>query len=580
LGIDTNPGIPPDLKLTKSGESDIIGTAYTKTTDYQTVNATFDLTSATPGNWNLVITNMDGQSGICSNCFNIIANPPVVSGINPGFGLNFGITNINSIVGNNFQNGATGKLTKTAQSDIAPSTAFTFTDSTTLSNGAFDLTGKTLGWWNVTVTNPDSQSGSYGNEANSGFEIRSPKPLEPTNIYQFKDNTDITQPPTTEIAVGEGIGQQTTIYFRMDMEGGLTGEQYYPQIEIKPIGDAFECTNSSPSPCSVTTGSFAEGGGVTYNGIAAKGWVNITGIDGEAYHWQARVRNSAGTSDWVSFGKNSDPNDIDVYIDNTPPVISQGSDGTCSTATTNITDLSAIIVWNTSDTTSGAEPPPGPGAYATAQVQYIKTGSFIDWTTTPGNMSPENPRENSPHQINLTGLAPFTSYTYRMRSKDAVGNEVLSLDCTFTTTSTRPLKTVEFFIDQETAQNTGTQIAKNFSIYIPESPGTDISVKSAFIEITGITSDTPNQSINIELRRGPDQVYIPSGADYTIDSTRTTTPFTILFDALNPPGTGQETMANITSGAANYDYTLFLNGNGVPVSAFSAKLVITYSYVL
>jgi len=582
-GIDTDTGTAPTLKLVKTGQPDIIGSSYAKVMDYQTVSASFDLTGAIIGYWKLAITNMDGQSGSYGDettaGFYISAPAPTVTGINPGFGNNFGATNITSISGSNFQNGATVKLIKTAQADITPSTAFTFTDFNTLSNGAFDLTGEVTGWWNVVITNPDLQTGSYGNEMNSGFEIRSSKPSTPANIYQFKTNTDTAQPPTENIGAGGGIGGQTEIYFRMDMEGGLTGILYYPQVEIKPAGIDFECGNLSPSPCAVTAGFFSEGDGVLYGGAPVQGWVNINGIDGEVYHWQARVKNSSGASDWVSFGGNSDPNDIDIYLDNTPPTIGPGADGTCATATINITDSSAAIKWNTSDSTSGFEPPPGAGSYGTAQAQYIKTSLFANWMSTPGTLSAASPRENSPHQIAISGLSSGTNYTYRMISKDAVGNEGKFENCSFTTAASRPIKTVEVFIAQETDQNTGTRIGKNFSIYIPESPSSNISVKSAFVEISGVTSDTPNQTINVELRRELNQSYVPFGANYIIDSAGTTTPFVILFDALNPPGTGQENMNNITTGAANYEYTLFLNGNGVTVSVFSAKLIITYSYV-
>lgn len=581
-GIDTDIGTSPILKLAKTGETDIIGTAYSKVTDYQAAQATFDLTGAATGYWKMVIINMDGQSGSygdgTTTGFYISAFAPTVAGINPVFGNNSSIINITSITGTNFQNGASAKLTKTAQADIAPSTAFIFTDSNTLSNGAFDLAGKTAGWWNVVITNPDLQTGSYGNEIDSGFEIRFSKPSNPANIYQFKNNTDAAQPPTTEISVGEGIGQQTTIYFRMDMEGGLIGDLYFPQVEVKPIGGAFECNNLSPSPCAVTTGFFAEGGGVVYNGVAARGWGNIIGVDGEVYHWQARVRNSSGESDWVSFGGNSDPNDIDVYLDNTPPTISPGIDGTCGTAAINITDSNAVIRWNTTDVTSGFEPPPGAGSYGTAQAQYIKTSLFADWISTPGNLSTENPRENSPHQIVLSGLSPDTNYTYRIISKDAVANERRFENCGFLTTASSPIKTVELLIAQETTQNTGTRVSKDFDVYIPESPLGDISIKSAFIEISGISDPALIQTVNVELRRGNGQVFTPAGADYVFSSSGTATPFTILFDALNPPGSGQEDMSNITVGATNYEYTLFLNGAAVTISILSAKLIITYSY--
>jgi hypothetical protein len=564
LGIDTDIGNNPTLKLVKAGETDINGLGYSTITAYQTASATFNLSGAATGAWNLVITNDDGQSGVCSGCFTV--NPPsgpVVTGINPDFGLNSGIKSITSITGSNFQNGATAKLTRTFQTDINPSTAFTFTNATTLSNGAFDLSSKPLGYWNVVVTNPDLQTGSYGNEFDAGFEIRSSAPSAPSNIYQFKNNSDIAQPPTAEITVGNGIGGQTEIYFRMDMEGGLSGATYYPQIELKTIGNPFD-------------GIFVEGTGVAYSGTPVQGWVNITGVDGESYHWQARVRNSSGTSNWVSFGGNSDPNDIDIYIDNTLPSI----DTPCSSASTNIIDLGATIQWNTSDATSGAQTPPGSGAYATSQIQYIKTNDYTSWGATPGIITAESIWENSPHQISLSSLSPGTDYTFRMKSKDGAQNEGVSANCAFTTEGARPIKTIEFFILQEANKNTGTKIKKNFILTVPENTGIagSIQPKSAYIEIGGVSSATGNQTINAGLLRGDQTAEIgPLGNNYVLDSTGTTTQFTILFNALFP-GSDNEDMFDITSGG-NYEYTLFLNGDGITdISLFSAKLVLTYNY--
>ncbi|MBW6441226.1 hypothetical protein K0B03_04360, partial [Patescibacteria group bacterium] len=564
LGIDTEIGTDPILKLVKSGESDILGTGYTTVTAYQTISANFDLSSAVTGTWDLVITNMDEQSGTCGGCL-IIDNlsGPVVTGINPAFGLNSGISNITSISGSNFQSGATAKLTKTVQSDIIPSTAFTFTNANTLSNGAFDLSLKTIGYWNVVVTNPDLQTGSYGNEIDTGFEIRSSMPSDPINIYQFKNSLDGAQPPTTEIIVGNGIGGQLDVFFRMDMQGGLTGELYYPQVELKTIGTTFD-------------GFFTEGAGIMYNGTSVQGWVNTVGIDGNSYHWRARVRNSAGNSNWITFGGNSDPNDSDVYLDNVPPSI----DTLCSSAVTSTSDSAATVEWNTSDATSGAQNPPGSGAYATSQVQYIKMSDYVDWIATPGITTTESAWENSPHQVNLWSLTPGTDYTFRMKSKDGTHNETNSANCTFTTEGARPIKTTEFFILQESVIHNTSPISKMFTLSIPENYhiANSIAPKSVFIEVSGISSNNATQTINIGILRG-DQSAGPSpvGADYNFDASAVTTPFTILFDALNPIGVGQEDASNITQGD-DYIYTLFLKGNGTDISLFSAKLILTYNY--
>lgn len=562
FGIDTDAGTDSILKLVKSGETDIIGAGYSIAIPYQTASAIFNLSGAATGAWDLVIVNMDGQSGTCSGCFTV--NPPsgpVVTGINPDFGLNSGTRNITSITGSNFQNGATAKLTKTAQAPINSNPAFTFTDANTLSNGAFDLSLQPLGFWNVVVTNPDLQTGSYGNEIDTGFEIRSALPSNPTNLSQSKTELG------SSVSEGGGIGGQVTIYLRMDMEGG-SADNYTSEVEIKPYSTPLDGLSDIYSGNTV----FYDPAG----GIPAKGFAIFSGIDGELYHWRARVQNSSGTSGWTSFGTIPEPNDIDFYLDNTPPSI----DTLCANAITSISDLNATIQWNTSDATSGAQNPPGSGAYATAQAQYIRTSDYADWITSPGITTVESVWENSPHQVSLSSLSPGTDYTFRMKSKDGAGNEAVSENCVFATEGARPIKTIEFFILQEANKNTGVKIKKNFILTIPENTGIADSIqpKSAYIEISGISSATANQTINAGLLRGDQTAEIgPAGNNYFLDSTGTTTQFTILFDALTP-GSDNENMLDITSGGT-YEYTLFLNSDGITdVSLFSAKLVLTYNY--
>lgn len=581
-GIDTDTGIAPILKLTKTGQPDIVGTAYAKITDYQTVNASFDLTGAVTGYWKLVVVNMDGQSGSFGNesttGFNITPFAPVVTGISPNFGLNTEINkNINSVIGNNFQSGATVKLTQGA-STIDQLNVFTYNaGSGNLENGSFNLSGGASGLWDVVVTNPDFQIGI----CSGCFEIKSSAPSSPTNLSQAKTQAGAA------ILVGDGIGGQINVYFRMDITGGLTGalNPYTPQVEVKQVGIPFDGL----------PGSVSSGSDIVYDGITpVLGWVNVSGLsDGVEYHWRARAKNSAGTSAWVAFGGNTDrdpqPSDRDFYIDNTPPVITPGTDGTCNnpgTAAINITDLGATIQWSTDDLTSGAQNPPGNhGPYATAQVEYRLANGFIDWISTPGTLSLENPRDGlALHQVALSGLTPSKSYIYRMISKDSVDNIGYSaVNCTVTTISSQPIKTVEFFIGQEadSYKNLLDGMSKKyFTIILPENPGASIAIKNAFIEITGVSSTAISQTINVGLLRGNQTLGLgPTGENYTLNSDSTVTPVTILFDALGAPGVGQEGMSNITTGATPYDYTLFLKGDGVTdIWLFSAKLIITYSY--
>jgi len=86
-------------------------------------------------------------------------------------------------------------------------------------------------------------------------------------------------------------------------------------------------------------------------------------------------------------------------------------------------NTSASIVWNTDKASS-------------SQVEYGRTAKY-------GSLAPAQPRNDptlgSPgvvsHAVTLTGLMSGTNYHYRVRSKDAAGNEAVSaIDRTFRTT--------------------------------------------------------------------------------------------------------------------------------------------------
>ena len=90
---------------------------------------------------------------------------PIVLDVTPGSGPNSQIVTV-TITGLNFQSGAATKLSKSAQPDIA-GTSITVVSSTEISC-QFDLRGVQSGAWDVTVTNPDTKSGTLP----SGFTVR------------------------------------------------------------------------------------------------------------------------------------------------------------------------------------------------------------------------------------------------------------------------------------------------------------------------------------------------------------------------------------------------------------------------
>ena len=94
---------------------------------------------------------------------------------------------------------------------------------------------------------------------------------------------------------------------------------------------------------------------------------------------------------------------------NSPPV-------TSAVSVTNITAFTATVNWVTNRPTDG-------------QVEFIgvcpSTGCLTSLVSTL----------DTTHAINVSGLSPNTAYTYRIRSKDAAGNLVITNNLTFTTAS-------------------------------------------------------------------------------------------------------------------------------------------------
>ncbi|MFA6363624.1 MAG: hypothetical protein WCX19_09065, partial [Methanoregula sp.] len=85
-----------------------------------------------------------------------------------------------------FVSGATAKLTKTGQPDIA-ATDVTVIDSTKITC-MFNLAGATVGQWNVNVTNPDGQTGTLTN----GFTITS---ITPAPVADFTGTPTVGTAP-------------------------------------------------------------------------------------------------------------------------------------------------------------------------------------------------------------------------------------------------------------------------------------------------------------------------------------------------------------------------------------------------
>lgn len=155
---------------------------------------------------------------------------------------------------------------------------------------------------------------------------------------------------------------------------------------------------------------------------------NETRTDGMRYRWrldggtwQGPITTNSATLNTLTNGSHlfevaavDEANNIDAtpavrnfFVDGTPLTVS-------NVRTSGVGPVSATVLWNTS-------------TRATSQVDY-RRASDTTWQSTP-----EDPTLVTSHRVVLSGLIPATAYVYRVRSKDACGEAIVSAEQTFST---------------------------------------------------------------------------------------------------------------------------------------------------
>ncbi len=393
---------------------------------------------------------------------------------------------------------------------------------------------------------------SYTSNGQS-FTVLSNTPSTPTSLTQYS-NVGLT----STIATGGGASS-TPIYLAMIMEvAGISGGTLYPQIEYKAIGTGFTCTGTSACASAVEGTGVAGPGPINCNTAGNSCAIAISPTD-NVYHWQARVcHNKGGThtatcggtgdypSAWVSYGGNAE-SATDFQIDSTAPVITLISSG--SPGTNN-----ATLTWSTA------------AELASTRVQYNTTGTFVTNCATNSDctaLTDTSPRVNS-HSVPLSNLNSGTTYYYRVRSIDASGNESISANNTFVTSSvSQPAKTTRFHIVSKTATVTnGSPLSQDFFVYIPE---TAPSIKSSFVVITGIyetaTAAPSTITITAQYEAETAVVYtLPGSPSGTMEGTfkinlPVTTPVTSTSTLQITPDSSTTLYINSADMYLNYTYT-------------------------
>jgi hypothetical protein len=190
-----------------------------------TANITIGST-ATVGTRNVTVTNPDTQSSTLTNGFTVTtagpAPPPTVSSVNPNSGAQGQSLPSVVIAGSNFQSGATCSFgAGITVNSCAFNSATQLTASITISSTA------TVGPRNVTVSNPDSQTGTLPN----GFSV-----ITPPAISLIQKATFIRAPTsggTVTLTLPQATGAGRTL---------IVGLSFWP-LDISSVtdgsGDAF-----------------------------------------------------------------------------------------------------------------------------------------------------------------------------------------------------------------------------------------------------------------------------------------------------------------------------------------------------
>ncbi len=287
------------VKLMRSGQSDIDATDVNVVSASQ-IMCNFDLNGAAAGQWNVVVTNPDSQSGELTNGFTVtLATGPTVLGIMPNTGINTGTVSV-AILGANLQAGATVKLTRSGQPDIAATGVNVVSASQLTCN--LNLAGAAAGAWNVVVTNPDAQSGTLPNGftvmqgtgpaiisivPNTGVNTGTVSVLITGVNFEMGATIKLVKSGTAQIPItGTNVMLNATqIMCDFDLTGAATGAWHVvvtnPDLKSGTLPDGF--TVFAPSAAPIITG-------ITPNTGVNTGTVHISDLSGSNFMMGATVK--------------------------------------------------------------------------------------------------------------------------------------------------------------------------------------------------------------------------------------------------------------------------------------------------
>jgi hypothetical protein len=260
-----------NLTLKRTGYPDIIATGVVLVSS-NLITGNLNLLTVTPGPWDVVVTNTDGQSGTLAEGFTVRNPTPTVTGITPNNGIRGWTVTITNLAGTNFRSGAVVKLVNASAGPDIEATNVVVVSANQITS-TFDLTGANAARRNVTVTNPYSDTGVRAN----GFTVTNPSltarnPTSgnrgwPVNIVSltgtgFLPGADVRLRRTGYsdiIATGVNVASPTSINAgTFDLLGVMAGT--WNILVINPDGgetNTVTFTVNSPAPTVPNTPAFS-----------------------------------------------------------------------------------------------------------------------------------------------------------------------------------------------------------------------------------------------------------------------------------------------------------------------------------
>jgi hypothetical protein len=164
VGTNFLPGAKAKFNLTAGIPTEIAATSCTAINSTR-MDCTFTLPTsplAPPSQrYNVVVTNPDGKQGMRANYFYVYSAAPTITSSTPSTGLQGATITITNLRGNYFQSGAT--VVYHNGTSIIPMTGVTVRNATSITGTLTIPAGATVGYYNITVTNPDGRTVTRAN---------------------------------------------------------------------------------------------------------------------------------------------------------------------------------------------------------------------------------------------------------------------------------------------------------------------------------------------------------------------------------------------------------------------------------